>query len=392
MKRFLRFGAVVTVMLCAFLTQHAFAEVPQVALASVAFSGGDSSVDQRFPFSQRYIKELRQAGDLVDNRMRSAIAQTPPQNIQLLPGQIDDLKGRDQALVTSLVVTSETVSVESFGALRKLFVLIRGQALFFDFKSMTVIRAYPLSFAYIDVLDHQPSDAEVLQRVKQVYEGAQGKPGIFARYAGVLAKATVPSQVPRFLKVTKVNLQPDVMNSLPAYLKDSPDVAQTWAADLVGEAISTRVGVPIIPYIEGQAVGRVMKVQISDGDVYTLKLPPPDYEITVDFSGLKKVKYSEGAAGASYIYGSFATIKIEEPQLGAVYLNTALKNGEVKVVPATQTYVDDFPAFYDSVNGLFHKLADAISGKGNNWLKSASTAPDIEAQILKTKELMNLCK
>lgn len=389
LARFLTAGAVV---LAVVFPVCSAAQSPQVTLAGFAYSGSADSLDQRFPYSRRYEKGLLQAGDSAYARVRNAIAQTPPQNLQLATAQIDELKGRDQALVTSLVVNSETVSVENFGELRKLFVLIRGQALFFDFKSMTVVRSYPLSFAYIDTLDHQPSDNEIVARVKQVYEGTTTKPGIYARFAGVLAKATVPTQVPRFLQVSRVTLGPELMAALPDYLKGAPGVSDSWAADLVGEAISTRVGVPLVPYVKGYAIGNVMPVQVSDGNVYTLTLPKPDYEISVDFTGVKKLKYGEAAAGTSFIYGTYATVKIEEPTMGKVFMNTALKNGEVKVVPATQTHVDDFPAFYDSLNGMFHKLSDAISGKGNTWVKSASASPDIESQILKTKELMNLCK
>ena len=320
------------------------------------------------------------------------MAQAPSENLRVTTEPIDELKGRDQALVTALVVSSEIVSVESFGNLRKLFVLIGGQALFFDFKSMTVARSYPLSFAYIDVFDHDPDDAEILTRVRNVYEGAGGKPGLFARYATALAKASMPAQTPRFVKVAKVSLAPGALAALPACLTSAPGVAQTWAADMVGEAISTRVGVPIIPYAQGQAIGGVMPLRVSDGAVFTLKLPEPDYEISVDFLGFKKVKFGQAAAGASYVYGSFAHVKIEQPLMGAVYMDATFKNGEVKKVPATQTAVDDFPAYHDSLNGLFHKLSDAIAGKGNTWVKSASSDPGIEAQILKTRQLLDLCK
>ena len=66
---------------------------------------------------------------------------------------------------------------------------------------------------------------------------------------------------------------------------------------LVGEALSTRAGVPIVPYAKGYAVGNVMSMRISDGDVYNLKLPKPDYEIGVELSALRKVKYGGAAAG-----------------------------------------------------------------------------------------------
>jgi len=228
--------------------------------------------------------------------------------------------------------------------------------------------------------------------VRGVYEGAAGKPGIFTRFATTLAGASLPAATSRTLQITRVTLKPEATGSIPEYLRSASTVTETWAADLVGEALSTRAGVPIVPYAKGYAVGNVMSMRISDGDVYNLKLPKPDYEIGVELSALRKVKYGGAAAGESFIYGSYASLRIEEPLSGKVYMNTALKNGEVKLVPSTQTYVDDFPAFYDSVNGLFVKLAEAIDGRDAKWVKAAAAAPDIDKQINDTRELFKLCK
>lgn len=367
------------------------AQATEVALAGLAYAGDAASLAQRFPFSVAYEQAVKAAGRPVYAALRDELAKAPPQQLRLVT-QIDELKGRDQAIAVALVVGNETVSVEKLAGLYKLFVLVRAQALFFDFKSMSVVRAYPISFGHIDVFDHSPNDGEVAARVRGVYEGAAGKPGILTRFAGTLAKATLPASTSRTLQITRVALKPETVNNLPDYLRGSPTVSETWAADLVGEALSTRAGVPIIPYAKGYAVGNVMSMRISDGDVYNLKLPKPDYEIGVELSALRKLKYGSSAAGESFIYGSYASIRIEEPLSGKVYLDTALKNGEIKLVPVTQTYVDDFPAYYDSVNGLFVKLSEAIDGRGGNWVKSAAAAPDVDKQLNATKELVKLCK
>lgn len=232
----------------------------------------------------------------------------------------------------------------------------------------------------------------MLDRVRMVYDGAAGKPGLYARFASAIADAQLPDQAPRYLQVSHVDVTPEAAAVLPDYLKSTPTSAQTWAADMVSEAISTRVGVPVIPYSKGYAIGNVMSMQVMGGTVYNLKLPQPDYEIDVTLKGFKKIKYSENAVGTAYIYGAYADISIREPMTNATYLNTSLKNGEVKPVPASQTWVDDFPAYYDSVNGLFVKLSEAIAGKDMSWVKSAASASDITSQIDKTMGLMKLCK
>ena len=375
-------------------SQSAFAQqAPEVAFAGFAYSGSASTMAARFPHSQRYEEELQTAGTSMGQNLRRLLDATPPSHLKIV-SQIEALKGRDQALAVALVIGSETVSVEQFGNAHKLMVLIRGQAMFFDFKSMNVLRAYPVSFAYIDLLDHPPTADEVLARVKLVYQGTGDKAGVLARFAQNVAKAQIPPGVPRFLQVTSVQLKPEALEVLPAYIKSEPGAAETWAADLVSEAISTRVGVPIVPYAKGYAIGNVMSMRISDGTVFELKLPQPDYEIKVELSGFRKVKFSEVQGGASsFVYGAYAQMHIEEPLSRKAYLSTALKNGETRVIPASQRHVDVFPHFYDAVNGLFVKLAQAMDGKGDEkWLRSAASAKDIDLQIQSTRELMKQCK
>lgn len=368
-------------------------QVVDVALAGFAYSGSASTIEQRFPYSLRYENEQKQTGTPIGQQLLGMLAAAPPRNFRIVT-QLDELKGRSQALAAALVIGSETVSAEQFGQVHKLTVLIRGQAMFFDFKSMNVVRSYPVSFAYIDALDHAPQPAEILARVKLVYQGVDGKPGLLARFAANVAQAEIPAHVPRFLQVTSVRVAPEALDTLPPYIKAEPGAAETWAADLVGEAVSTRAGVPIVPYAKGYAIGNVMSMRISDGTVFELKLPKPDYGISVELSGFKKVKFSEVQGGAtSYVYGAYAQMRIEEPLSGKSYLNTALKNGETRVIPASQQHVDDFPNYYAAVNGLFVKTAQVMGGKGDEkWLKSAASAQDLDKQISQTRELIQQCK
>jgi hypothetical protein len=73
-------------------------------------------------------------------------------------------------------------------------------------------------------------------------------------------------------------------------------------------------------------------------------------------------------------------------------LDAEFKNGEVKEVPASQTYVDDLPAYNDSIRGLFDKVAQVLGGQDLPWLKTAAVTPDIGKQIAATRGLLQKCK
>lgn len=366
---------------------------PDVALAGFAYSGAASTVQSRFPYSQQYEETLKTAGTPIYQKLHSSLKESPPAHLALTT-QIEELKGRDRALAVALVISRETVTKEQLGAVHKLTVLIHGQTMFFDFKSMNVVRAYPISFAYIDVFERPPSEEEIRNRVRLVYEGANGKPGLLSRFTANVAKAELPEQVSRYIQVVNSQVHPEALEGLPGYIKSEPGAAETWAADLVSEAISTRTGIPIVPFAKGHAIGNVMSVRVSDGTVWDLKLPKPDYEISVEFLNFKKIKFKEIEGGATtFVYGAFSNIRIIEPLSNRTYLDTGLKNGETRVIPASQKHTDDFPHFYDAINQTFVKLAQAINGGVNEkWLKTAASTKDLDQQILQTQDLFKQCK
>lgn len=370
------------------------AQVPiEVAVAGMGYAGAANTLEQRFKYSLKYEEARRAQDNPVGAALVKAVQNAAPNYLHNVQ-QIDSLSGRDQALVVALVIGSETVVSEQFGDLHKLLVLIRGQTMFFDFKSMNVVRSYPLSFAYVDLLNHAPSPEDVQERVKLVYEGANGKPGVLDRFVSSVAAAKVPANVPRLLQVTSVTVKPEALEHIPAYIKSAPGAVDAWLADIVSEAVSSRAGIPVVPFAKGYAIGNVMSMRVSDGKVWELKLPTPDYEIAVELNGFRKVKVSEVPGGAtSYVYAAYSQMRIEEPLSRKVYLDTAIKHGEPRVIPASQRYVDDFPHFYDALNGLFTRLSLSMGGKGDDkWLKLAAGAKDIEQQISLTRELIEQCR
>jgi len=136
-----------------------------------------------------------------------------------------------------------------------------------------------------------------------------------------------------------------------------------------------------------------MAMRFADGTVFNLKIPEADYAFSVDLTGFKRIKSGESVAGASYIYGTYVDLKLVEPVSGRAYLDSKFKNGEVKLVPVTQSEIDDFPAYADSVRGLFGKLTAVLGGKDDPWIKSAATpTSDINAQISATKTVLQSCK
>jgi hypothetical protein len=380
-------GSIVMFFLC--LTQSTLGAAVTVTYAGLAYAGTAQDIPNRFKYSKRYEARLTAQGTDVNAKLRQAVeGGTYPFNLNRTGNT--EIKG-DETLVTTLTITGETVSDETFGAIHKVMVQVRAQAMIFDFQSKMLLRAYPLSFAYLDALDHAPSDFEIDERVAKAYEGAQGKDGIFSRYSSALERATLPRNDGLFLQITNVTIDANAKPALPESLSQQKGAAETWIADHFDEALNSYAGVPVIPYSAGYALGNVMQMQLANSD-FTLKFPDPNVGISVELTGVKRVQYAQNNVGTSYIYGSFATLRIATQGSTHDTLNAAFKNGEVKLVPVTQGYVDDLPAYNDSIRGLFNKISEELGGKDTPWLTSATTVPDIKTQISASRGLLQKCK
>lgn len=287
-----------TVHICALLLFAAFAlratpsvaHESSVAFAGFAYAGNADTLESRFKLSRRYEKRLIANGSDINARLRQVLS-LRHYSFGLNTNENVESKG-DEALITALMVTGETASEETFGSIHKLFIQVRAQTLIFDFKSKRVRRTYPLSFAYLDAMDHSPSDAEIDERIAIAYEGTHGKPGILERYADALAAATLPHSGELFLQITKVSIDADAKAAIPPEMTATQGAAETWLADHFGEALNSKAGIPLFPYTQGYAIGNVMAVRLGDND-FNLQMPVPDWEISIALTGIKRVKYAE---------------------------------------------------------------------------------------------------
>jgi hypothetical protein len=371
------------------LAHPALSGAVTITYAGFAYAGNFENITSHFKYSKRYEARLNRQGIDVNSKLRQAV-QGGHYPFDLNMAGNTEIKG-DATLVTTLTVTGETISDETLGSVHKLLVQIRAQAMIFDFQSKMLLRAYPLSFAYLDALEHGPSDAEIDDCIARAYEGAQGKEGIFGRYADALVHATLPRNDSLFLQITNVTIDTDAKPAIPEALAQRPGAAETWLADHLDEALNSNAGVPTLPYSVGYAIGNVMQLQLANSD-FSLKLPTPDVEISVELTGVKRMQYAQNNVGTSYIYGAFATFKIVTQGSTHATLNASFKNGEVKEVPITQEYVDDLPAYNDAIRALFNKLSVELGGRDTPWLKSATTAPDIKVQLAASRGLLQKCK
>ncbi len=138
-----------------------------------------------------------------------------------------------------------------------------------------------------------------------------------------------------------------------------------------------------------------MAARFADGKVYQLKIPEPDYVITVQVDALKNGVINETPAMKTMLFGAFFTAKVTEPFSGKVYFEQPLRKGATKVVPVTQWQVDQWSASYETLLAGFDAFAGAAAKRADSraWLDEQKPGGrPLQQQTQALQELIKSCR
>jgi hypothetical protein len=372
----------------------AMASATGVSVAGFAFAGDFKSAAERFPYTFKLFKRQQAQGAkagfsyLVNERTQLIKSK----ELEFHPAdKLVNLKNSDQALMTVLVLTGETVSTEYFGSYYKTFVNLRGDALIFDYKSQTIVRSYPVSVVLFDATPSQPSEERIAGFVEDLIRREDAR-GLVTQFTRRLEAATLPKDGTKTIQVRKSVVAPEALALMPEALRKNPAAVEAMVSDSFASILSAKLGISMLPSAIGHAVGGVMSMRLENGDDFKLKLGEGDYLFELKLNKFAKIKTSENNIGTAYVYGAYGNVHFFEPTLNTDYLNSDFKNGETAVVPIDQVGTDDFSAYQDAIRGLFLKLADALQQPSGKWLTTAAAAKDIESQVEASREILRKTK
>jgi hypothetical protein len=132
-----------------------------------------------------------------------------------------------------------------------------------------------------------------------------------------------------------------------------------------------------------------MVARFADGSSYTLALPDPDFVIDIRIRAFRQAKV-QAATTDQFVFGSFITLNVEQPQLQSKYVNADFKNLNYVVLDRADV-PDPWGAYQTSLRQLFIVLAQQISKRDSKTLTGMTKAPDIDAQLSAFKGVVEKC-
>lgn len=355
-----------------------------VQFAGIAYTGDALAASTTLKFTD---EALRSIGLPEANaRILRALHEQPPANFDLRSDGLAALNGSGTSLAVAVAIDRETVTSERIAGEYKLLVELAAQALFFDFSERQVLFAQPVTLRYIDRLPQRPTDEQIQHIVTRLLlGGAEGSlPKVFA---SELEPLSLPAPSSRRIQLTDVRIG-GALASKPLV----QEVDTTTIGHEFSKVFSSTLRLPMLPYRSGQAIGGAMAARFADGTVYNLKIPDPDYRITLELSDFRDKVLSQTSSTREQLYGAFFTVRVDEPMSARAYFDQPLRVGATKSIPASQDEVDDWAAYYETMLTGFAELARAIGNDGSDWARQQTGGRDFSKQLKTLKELVATCR
>ncbi len=346
----------------------------KVFYSGFSFSNNYDSNKMFTRYTKKIVKNINTEDklDIISNNLLKEIKKANFQNINLdLENLLDFRKYPDNAIVMSVVMQHEEFSQEYSNSLKKFsgfydsYFLI----LFYDFSDKSLIASIPFEFEIPMLSNEKFDEAEVLKRIKEFY--LKDKP--FEELIKIINQFNIKRKYDLRIGVTNVKIHERALNHMPKNTKKHLSSMKNLIAQTFSKRLSQNHNVAIVPYAEGQSIGKAMKLRFVQSDeIYDIKIPNPDYHIAIEIKGFKKLLGQASAVEDLYLYGSFANIEIYQPDLNKYYFNESLRGVTRVKIPKGQVDLNDWRKYYYNLEILFDNFSKNIIKQNQKWMKEAS--------------------
>lgn len=379
------------VVLMVVLPSLAFSQ--DVYFAGVSFAGDYGQNKQMHPVATKLILESDgNGGNVLDTALRKQLEGVSPKYFNLKRELIKP--SNDGALVLAFALTDESVDEWKWGSKYVSVYRVHAQILAFDFNELKAVAMFPVAVKVLDAKSQRKSKAAHAQMFRKIYLDPSLPNGIFSEWVARLKDLKIKPSYKNYLQVEEVVIDAKNRSIIPAD-QLAGGVYEAKMAQLFGAILSSKAikgnSVPLIPFTKGQAVGNKMAARFADGKSYQLNLPDPDYTVKLLIRPFKHLtKDTKEKKGTWHFFGAFITVKVEQPLMEKVYLDSKFK----KIIRQRHSKSDKLNIWFGyqtAMEDLFVELSSQIVPRQQDALKKITKTKGIESQLKKFEKVIRKC-
>jgi hypothetical protein len=339
---------------------------PAVYFAGIAYLGQYNLLQQNYPYALALNQADKNGQGQLDIRFHQMVKASQPQHMRIEFGLANTRKS--QSVVMALAIEREAVSTEIIGKNRKIIAEINAQLFFFDFDSMSLIGNFPLSMAKNHIVPAgQDFTAEILPLFSDLYLGVAkeidaGKNMLALAIKKLEQVSPGPSQGVRF-QLEQVSLSARVKPLLPDNL--STQRFNQFIGQYFSARLASRYDVTVLPFTKGYAIGNQMAGRFSNGTVFNIVIPEPDYVFSIAVTSLKKAPLNK-----NLMYAARIKFNLTEKNQQRLYIDGHFQKAIPKLVMNTQNEIDDWSAYHDAIEMLIDDLITQLGKPKKQWFNT----------------------
>lgn len=298
--------------------------------------------------------------------LQSAVSKVNIEDISFSAGLGNSKSGN--ALSVALAITEEQFQAEKTGSgYYAVKATTFGQIVLFDFTEKRIISTVPFITSYTD--SPKKIDATYKRQIyKTVYYDQSKKINLINEFSSRLAN--VNFEKPFNSWNIKVRSVAHTANAEKYLVKNKVDKESfnTRVASQFSAAMSKRLGIPVLPYTKGQAIGGAMAMRFENADAVQFELPPADYFVDLKLLGFNKKIMKETD---NLIYPSFiAGLRVSIGDLGfdeLLYSEKAQSGRVLKLSKKLQ--VNEWNELKNSLTVLSDEFCAQLAKPDKKWFK-----------------------
>jgi len=365
---------IIIIFFYALIPINAYSEKLKVYYSGFSFSNTYESNKEYSKYSSLLIKEINPKTNIniISSALNESIGKSNFRNISLISDQLIDLDKLENGSVVMAVALQHEEFSQEYNYSSKVyngFYDSYFEILFYDFDTKNLIASLPFDFEISMLSERKFTQDEILKRIKDFY--LEDRP--FNRIENIINNFDLKRKYNLRIGITNVEIDDRAFNDMPLNSKKNLNASKNLLAQTFSKRFSYIHNISMVPYTEGQVIGNAMKLRfIQSNEIYSLKLPNPDFHINLRLKGFKKVLAKSSPSENLYVYGSFFDIKIYQPEIDQVYFDEALRGVTDIKIPTNQSEINHWRKYFYNIEILFDEFSQNIIKQDSDWLKKTS--------------------
>jgi hypothetical protein len=365
-------------------------QVTKVYFSGFSLSGDFDKSKVNFPYTYPLVTpQGDQKISILDQTAQIELKKVRNPHLEIIANDSGDIE-KGQAIATAVVLDSEDVSQEKVDEFFHVVITLRGQIIAFNMKEMKMIGSYPLTAELIDTSKHKLNDQELAKLVKELHVGANQS--FIKEIVKRFSKLSINTGDTRKIQIKKVTVSNSTAKLIEKSNQTNADI-QNLIARNFEKYLSINQNVAILPFTKDQSVGGRFPLHFSNGDIFNLQIPSPDFTVLLELKKLIKARVGGNSAENIFGYVSVMNIKAEQPEMGSTSIDVDVRNGLSVTEPKSIRNVDDKAHFIESIIQLVKTFTLQINNPESEWLDTwVESKNDSAEQFEQFLEVINKCK